>query len=159
MFKRFCYVTLALLGCAASLDAATTANATVTYTISSIDSISVSGNPGSMTINSATAGSNPTAATDATTTYSVTTNNSARKVTGQLASAMPSGVTLSVTLGAPSGGTSAGAVSLTTAAQNLVTGISSVAQGSLTITYSLSATLAASQVSGATNTVTYTLGP
>lgn len=142
-----------------SLFAATTATATVTYSIGSIDAISVSGNPGPLNINSAVAGSGPSTASDSSTTYAVTTNNSARKVTGSLATAMPTGVILSVNLEAPKGATSAGTVNLTTTSSNLVTGIANLAQGSMAITYNLSATLAAAQVSGATNTVTYTIGP
>lgn len=138
---------------------ATTATATVTYTIGSIDSITVSGNPGTLTINTATAGSTPTNAVDATTTYAVTTNNTARKVTGQVASTMPAGTTLSVNLAAPTGATSAGAVALTTTAQSLVTAIANLAQASLAITYTLAATVSAAQVTAATNTVTYTIGP
>lgn len=141
------------------LVAATTATATVTYTIGSVDAISVSGNPGTLTVNTAVAGSSLTSASDATTTYAVTTNNTARKVTGSLASNMPTGVTLTVNLTAPTGGTSTGATTLSTTAANLVTGIANIAQGSLTVTYNLSATVSASQVSNSTNTVTYTIGP
>ncbi len=138
---------------------ATTATSTVTYTVGSIDAISVSGNPGPLNVTTAVAGSAPTSATDATTTYAVTTNNTARKVTGGLASAMPTGITLTASLAAPSGGTSAGAVTLTTTATSLVTGIANVAQGSLAITYTLAASVDAAQVAGSTNTVTYTIGP
>lgn len=139
--------------------AATTATATVTYTIGSIIAISVSGNPGTLTVNSATAGSNPTSATDATTTYAVTSNVATQRVTGAVATAMPTGTTLSVNLAAPAGGTSAGTVALTTTAQSLVTGISNVASASNVITYTLAATVAAATVTNATNTVTYTIGP
>lgn len=142
-----------------SLFAATTATATVTYTIGSIDAITVSGNPGPLNVTAATAGNQPTSATDSSTTYAVTTNNTSRIVTGSVATSMPTGTSLSVNLVAPSGGSSAGAVDLTTTAQSLVTGISNVAQGSLTITYILTATVSAAQVVGATNTVTYTIGP
>lgn len=138
---------------------ATTATATVTYTISSISAITVSGNPGALNITSATAGSALPTATDTSTTYAVTTNASAQKVTGALTTNMPSGVTLAVTLAAPTGGTSAGAVNLTNVAQSLVTGITDVAQAGLQITYALSASLTATPVAAATNTVTYTIGP
>lgn len=141
------------------IEAATTATATITYTIGSIDAITVSGNPGTLTVSAAVAGSAPTSATDATTTYAVTTNNTARKITGALATVMPTGTTLTVNLGAPTGGTSAGAVTLTTTAASLVTGIANIAQGSLTITYTLAATVSATQVTAATNTLTYTVGP
>ena len=72
---------------------------------------------------------------------------------------MPTGVTLTVNLVAPTGGTSAGATTMTTTAASLVTGIANLAQSSLTVTYTLAATVSASQVTGATNTVTYTIGP
>lgn len=142
-----------------SIYAATTASATVTYTISSIDSITVSGNPAAFTINTATAGSSPTAVTDNSTTYAVTTNNTARKVTGAVSTAMPSGTTLGISLAAPTGATSAGNINMTTTAQSLVTAIANIAQASLVVNYTFTATLSASQVSAATNTVTYTVGP
>lgn len=142
-----------------NLYGATTAPATLTYTIGSINAITVSGNPGTLTINSAVAGSAPTNAVDATTTYAVTTNNTAIKVTAALSSNMPSGVTLTASLVAPTGATSAGAVSLSTTSQSLVTGIANIAQSGLSITYTLSATVSAAQVTNATNTVTYTIGP
>lgn len=160
MKKKFAFFTIAgTVLMAMSGWAATTATATVTYTIGSIIAISVSGNPGTLTVNSATAGSNPTSATDATTTYAVTSNIATQRVTGAIATAMPTGTTLSVNLAAPSGGTSAGTVALTTTAQNLVTGISNIAAAGNVITYTLAATVAAATVTNATNTVTYTIGP
>lgn len=141
------------------LNASDTAMATVTYTIGSIDSITVSGNPGTLVINSSTAGSGPDSATDSSTTYAVTTNNSVREVTAALTSNMPLGVTLTVDLVAPTGATSQGATSLSTTSASLVTGIGNLSQASLGITYVLSATVAAAQTSNATNTVTYTIGP
>jgi hypothetical protein len=138
---------------------ATTATATITYTIGSIIAISVSGNPGPLNITTAVAGSAPTSATDATTTYAVTSNITAQRVTALLASTMPTGLTLSVALAPPTGGTSTGTVALTTTSQALVTGVSNVAQSGLTITYTLAATVSAATVTAATNTVTYTIGP
>lgn len=138
---------------------AATANATVTLTISSIDSISVSGNPATLLVNSATAGNDLNNATDSSTTYAVSTNNSSRRVTASIASAMPTGLTLSIQATAPSGGTSTGSVSMSTTAAALVTGISLIANSGLSLTYTLAATLTATQVTNATNTVTYTIGP
>lgn len=148
-----------LFGCFHHSEGATTATATATYTISTIAAISISGNPAPLNITSTTAGSSLPNATDSSTTYSVTTNQTARRVTGALATTMPVGITLTVNLTAPTGGTSAGAVALTTTAQSLVTGIANVAQGGMAITYVLSATLSAVPVSAATNTLTYTIGP
>lgn len=158
-FKSTLLCSAALLLTFGALEAATTATATVTFTIGSIDAITVSGNPAALVVASATAGSGPTSATDATTTYAVTTNNTARRVTGAIDTAMPAGVTLSVALAAPTGATSAGPVALTTTAQALVTAITTLAQGSLTITYTLAATVAAAPVTAATRVVTYTIGP
>jgi hypothetical protein len=70
---------------------------------------------------------------------------------------MAAGLTLSSNLSAPAGGTSAGSQSLSTVAVDLVTGITKLAQGSLGVTYTLSATAAAGVVSSATRTVTYTI--
>jgi hypothetical protein len=140
------------------LQAATTATATITYSVQAIDTIAVSGNPAALSISSAVAGSNPNSSTDTTTTYAITTNSSvARAIQGSLSGAMPTGLTLKVSMQAPTGGTSAGSVTMTTSNANLVTGITQVAQGSLQITYTLQATPTASVVSNATVTVTYTL--
>ncbi len=160
MLKKTIYSTLVLLfGIHSFTYAATTATAIVTFTIASIDSITVSGNPAAFVINSATAGSPPTTLTDTTTTYAITTNNTARKITGAIDTAMPTGVTLSVALAAPSTGTSAGTVALSTTAANLVTAIANVAQAGLQITYTLAATVNAAPAALATRTVTYTVGP
>lgn len=134
---------------------AQTATQTVSYEVTAINEISVSGSP-SLVINDATAGSGLTSAS-ASGTYAITTNQTNRKITAQLDSNMPSGVTLAVTLAAPTGGTSAGAVSLSTTAQDVVTGVSNVNQSGLSIGYTLSATVAAGVVPAGNRTVTYTI--
>lgn len=137
---------------------AQTETQTVTYQVSAINEISVSGNPAALIVNTATAGSELTAATDATTTYAITTNESNRKITGSIDSNMPDNTTLGVTLAAPTAaGTSVGQVNLTTTAQDLVTGISTLAEGSLTISYEFSATIAAGIIASASKTVTLTV--
>lgn len=134
---------------------AQTATQTVTYEVAAVDQISVSGSP-SLVINSATAGSGLTSAS-ASGSYAVTTNGSLRKITAQLDSNMPSGVTLTANLAAPTGGTSAGVVTLSSIAADVVTGISTVDQSGLGITYGLSATVAAGVVASGNKTVTYTI--
>lgn len=122
------------------------------------DSISLSGNPGGLTISSAVAGQQPTSASNSSTTYSVATTTVVRRITGKINSAMPAGVTLSVRLTAPSGATSAGSVAMTTTTKNLVTSIPKNTNASgLSITYTLSATAAAAKVTNATKTLTLTL--
>jgi hypothetical protein len=147
--------TVALIVCASSAAAAQTANQTVTFQVDAINQIAFSGSP-SLTINTAAAGSNPTAATAAA-TWAVTTNQTGAKITASIASNMPTGLTLTVNLTAPTGGTSAGARSLSTTAVDLVTGITKIAQGSLNVGYNLAATPAAGVVASTTRTVTYTI--
>lgn len=134
-----------------------TATQTVQFQVQAINEISVSGAPGTLTINAATAGSAPNSVSDNTTTWAVTTNEASKKVTASIGVAMPTGVTLSVSLGAPTGATSAGAVSLGTVAQDVVTGISTLNQSALGITYTLSATSAAGTVASTSRTVTFTI--
>ena len=147
--------TLALMIGASSAAVAQTATQTVTFQVDAINQIAFSGSP-SLVINTATAGSAPTAATAAA-SWAVTTNQSGAKITASIGSNMPAGLTLTASLAAPTGGSSAGAQSLSTTAVDLVTSITKLAEGSLGVTYSLSATPAAGVVSSTTRTVTYTI--
>jgi len=146
-----------LFGTAPSGFAASSTTQTVTFSVSAINEISVSGNPGALTVSSATAGSAPSSATDSSTTYAITTNETNRKITGAINSAMPSGTTLAVQLAAPTGATGAGSVTLGTSAADLVTGIATLNESGKTITYTFSATTAAGTVSSSTRTVTPTI--
>lgn len=146
--------TMALLS-AAGVAQAQTAAQNVTFQVNAINQISVTGSP-SLTINTATAGSAPTAAT-ASATWAVTTNQTGAKITASINSNMPAGLTLSANLGAPAGATSAGATTLSSTSVDMVTGITKIAEGALSIGYSLSATAAAGVVSSASRTVTYTI--
>jgi hypothetical protein len=146
--------TMALLT-AASAAQAQTSTQNVTFQVNAINQIAVAGSP-SLTINTATAGSNPTAAT-ASANWAVTTNQSNAKVTARIDSDMPAGLSLTVNLGAPTGATSAGATALSSTSVDVVTGITKLAEGSLSIDYSLSATAAAGVVSSTSRTVTYTI--
>lgn len=137
--------------------AASSSTQTVTYEVQAINELSVSSATVSLTVSAATAGSAPTTATDSSTTYAITTNQATRKITGAVNTAMPAGVTLSVDLAAPTGGTGAGSTSLGTVAADLVTGISTLNESGKTITYSLAATSAAGVVASASKTVTLTI--
>ncbi|HKP75602.1 MAG TPA: hypothetical protein VJT67_08670, partial [Longimicrobiaceae bacterium] len=127
---------LAALGGRASAQA--TATQDVSFEVQAVSQLSFSGSP-ALVIAAATAGSAPTSVS-ANATYAVTTNETDRKITAQIDSDMPAGVDLTVSLAAPSGGTSAGAVSLSTTAHDVVTGISTLNASGLGVTYSLSAT-------------------
>jgi CheY-like chemotaxis protein len=145
-----------MVGSAAAANAQTTANQSVAFQVDAINQISVTGSP-SLIINSATAGSGPTSATSATSTWAVTTNQSTAKITAAINTAMGTGLTLWTTLAAPTGATSAGAKSLSTTAVDVVTGITKLAQSGMTITYQLDATAAAGVITSTTRTVTYTI--
>ncbi|UCB52267.1 MAG: hypothetical protein JSV10_09830 [Candidatus Zixiibacteriota bacterium] len=135
------------------------ATQSVSYEVSAINEIEVSGDPGALVVNTATAGSEPNAATDATTTWDITTNGGtdAKKLTGATDTDMPANTTLEINLTAPTGATSPGDVTLSATAADLVTLIDSVAESGLSITYTLSATVAAGVVTAASKTVTLTL--
>lgn len=136
---------------------AQTATQTVTYQVDAINQISVSGAAIGLHITTATAGSAPTSVTDGSTTWAVTTNQSGAKITAAINSDMPSGVTLTLTLGAPTGATSAGAVALSHTAADVVTGITKLNESGLSVSYDLAATSAAGVVNSATKTVTLTI--
>jgi hypothetical protein len=130
----------------------------VTIVVSDINEIAVSSGSLTLTINSATAGSAPDGDTDATTSYSITTNGSSKKITAALGVAYATGISLALTLGAPTGATSAGAKTLTTTAQDMVTGITKLAESGVSISYTASATAAAvSNGAGEAQTVTLTV--
>jgi hypothetical protein len=128
---------------------------TVTFAVNSVNQISFSGTP-SLTVQTASAGSDPTPATDATSSWNVTTNQSGAKISASIPSAMPAGLTLHVNLAAPTGATSAGLTALGTGAVDLVTGIAKQKGTTLSVTYELDATVVAGVVSG-TKVVTYTI--
>jgi hypothetical protein len=144
------------IGVSSTVASAQTATQTVTFAVNAINQISATGSP-SLTVTTATAGSQPTAATDASSTWAVTTNQTGAKISASIATAMPTGLTLSVNLAAPSGATSAGLTALGTVAVDLVTTITKVAQLGMTATYELAATAAAGVVGSSTKVVTYTI--
>jgi len=132
------------------------ATQTVTFAVNAVNQIAVTGSP-SLTITTAVAGSAPTSVTDATAKWAVTTNQTAAKVTASIDLDMPTGLTLSATLVAPSVGTSAGIKALSSTAVDVVSGMTKVAGSNLGITYTLDATTAAGVVGTSTRTVTYTV--
>jgi hypothetical protein len=135
--------------------ASATSTQTVDYEVTAINEIDITGAP-TLTVNAATAGSAPNQATDATTTYAMTTNQT-RKITGALDTAMLAGLTLKANLTAPSTGSSAGAVELSEVAVDLVSGIAPVAESGLGIDFSLDATVVAGVIASADKTLTLTI--
>lgn len=135
------------------------ATQTVTFSIEPISEISVSGDPPSLIATSATAGGNPADVTDTSTSYAVTTNGSSEKVVVNINSPMPDGTMLCIMATAPAGATSVGNVDLDTTDQNLVTGITQVAQANLQITYIFESTASAGVIASTSRVVTFTLSP
>ncbi|MCE2982809.1 MAG: hypothetical protein LW832_04495 [Parachlamydia sp.] len=141
------------------LYASATSTQVVTFSVSAIEAISVSGNPAPLNITAALPGSPPHSATDSLTSYSLTSNLFGETITGSIDVAMPANTSLSIRLAAPIGAASSGPVDLTTTPKNLVTSIGPVAQSNLPISYTLSAGASATPFSSTTRTVTLTLGP
>ena len=153
---------IALLSFAAAGMAQDTDNHTVTISVSAVNEIDVSDAEVILTINSATAGSDLDAASDATSTLDWTTNETSQKITVEINNAYSTGVTVTVTPGTPSGtGTAVGtpsgsAVTLSTTAADLVTAITE-AYAQCSLTYEVSASVTAGTVSSESRTVTYTI--
>lgn len=120
--------------------------------------LSVSGSPATLTISSATAGSQPATLTNNATTYTVSALPLLpKKITAQINTNMPAGVTLTVLLVAPSGATNAGRVALDNIARDVVSNITNALPQARTIEYQLSATVSAGVIPSSTRTVTFTL--
>lgn len=147
---------VAILGAAGKANAQTDTN-TITYSIEQVSLVNVAGDV-TLTINSGTAGGGLTSATG-NTTYSITNNftTSGVKLTGALNTAMPTGTTLKLTVSAPSSGSSAGEKTLSTTAQDLVTGIGAVDQSGVSMNFTLEGTVDAGVVNSSTKTLTFTL--
>ncbi|MEO8337494.1 MAG: hypothetical protein ABI664_21135 [bacterium] len=124
-----------------------------------IVTLSVTASPAAMTINSVlAAGSQPTSRTDASTSYRLTSLFAPdKKITAQLNSPMPTGMTLTANLAAAGGGTSNGAIALDATARDMVIEIGAALFSTSTIAYVLSATVAAGVVPSQSRTVALTI--
>ncbi len=156
LLKKLILSLVGIIG-ASTLAGAQTATQTVTFAVNAINQIAFAGAP-SLTITTAVAGSDPTAVTDATSTWAVTTNQTGSKINATIPSNMPAGVTLDVSLAAPGGASSSGFQTLTTAVSaDLVTTLTKLKGSALAVTYRLNATPAAGVVGSGTRVVTYTI--
>jgi hypothetical protein len=157
MMSRHRFVLAAALVAASAVPAfAQTATQTVTFQVDAINQISVTGSP-SLTITAAVAGGAPTTVTSTGHSWAVTTNQTGAKITASIPTAMPAGLTLSATLTAPAGATSAGLKALGVTAVDMVTTITKLNATGLALSYQLDATAAAGVVTAATRVVTYTI--
>jgi hypothetical protein len=155
------FIAVALLGLTGALMAQANDNHTVTVVVSAISAINVD-NDLTLTINAATAGSEPDAVSNSTTCNLFWTQNGAtsRKIQVKAGAALPTGVTLSVLAqgivkvgsGAP---TAAGTVNLTASDQDFLTTVHKSA-GTCDLNYTADADMDAAVQSNAI-TVTYTI--
>jgi len=154
-FKNI-FALAALLTLTASVSTAQSNKAThsVSVNVAEIAVISVSGDV-SMRIATATAGQAPDPVS-AKSTYNVTTNGKDKKISAELDKDMPEGLTLSATMDAPEGATSAGKRALSKKAVDLVSKIEQVRGTGLGLTYEAVATVEADP-DNVTRTVTYTI--
>ncbi len=131
-------------------------NHQVTVTVTAINEVVISGGNVTLTINSATSGSDPDDAVDNTTCdLEWTTNETSKKIT--VATSLASqNFTLKVVAQNVTGGTAATEATLTTTAADFVTGIATTT-GSCDLQYTASATAAQGTGSDTHTTVTYTL--
>ena len=144
-----CFV-LAGLGIAAS-----SGNHSATVQVNAINEMGISGGNITLTINSATAGSEPDAQSDNTTCdLQWTTNEASKKITVATDNGTPN-FTLKILAENVSGGTATSEVTLSTTATDFVASISTTV-GSCDLKYTASATAAQGTGSDA-HTVTYTL--
>ena len=160
----FVIVASLIIGINATAQAASSTTQSFSYQVSEVSEITVSGNPGSLIISTATAGSDPTGVSDSSTSYAITANGTNKKITGQITTggALPAGVTLKANLLATGFGTGGTDVDISDAAvHNLVTGITkakaSQGSGNTTITYKLDATADAGIVGPTAIVVTLTI--
>jgi hypothetical protein len=156
--KATTFLTIGAVIALASVSSASaqTATQTVTFQVTAINQVAVTGTP-SLTINAAAAGSAPTSVTSSGNTWSVTTNQTGASITASIPTVMPVGLTLSANLIAPAGATSTGLTALGTTAVNVVTGITKLNAAGLSLSYQLDATSAAGVVASGTRVVTYTI--
>jgi hypothetical protein len=137
--------------------AASSAIQIINIPVATITAFTTSGNPSAFIINTAIPGMQPTDEVNATTTYSISTNESNKKITGMLNNNMPANTYLKIRLAAPSGATSTGDVILTTRPADLVTGITKIAESGKIITYTFSSTVAAGMITSGRRTVILTV--
>lgn len=129
-------------------------NHQVTVTVNAINELAVTGGDITLTISTATPGSNPDAVSDNTCGLLWTTTEASKKIT-VVTDQAAANYTLKVEATSVSGGTSAGQLTLTNVAQNFVTGVATTI-GSCTLSYDASAT-AAQGAGTVVHVITYTI--
>ena len=140
------------------LVAQTTANQSVTLEVKPVTKISVSGNPGPLTITDAVAGSPVMSVEDNSTSYNITTNMDNMKIVASIDNPMPAGTKLEMSI-ASTNGLSSGIVDVSSASSpvNVVTGISRGTDAGQSISYLFTADAVVGGISGEARVITLTL--
>jgi hypothetical protein len=160
MIAKFAGRTVAVLGLMAGMATAAGAQTqTVNFEVKPINQFSITSTAVTLTVTTATAGNDPDPVSDASSVWAITTNQTNAKISANIPTDMPAGVTLAVLLGQPAGATSTSKNLASGAAQDLVTGITKLKATGLTVTYTLSATAAAGVIPADSRVVTYTMTP
>lgn len=121
--------------------------------------LSVTGTMPTLSVTSATAGSEPAPVIGTGSQYRVKVNKNAgpQRLTASISAAMPAGVTLTLEAAPTTGATSLGPVTLSTTARDLVTNITNTAFESQNLTYTFTVTVAAGVLPLSSRTVTLTV--
>ncbi|HEV7991519.1 MAG TPA: hypothetical protein VGP25_06810 [Gemmatimonadaceae bacterium] len=149
--------TVMLLSSVGSAAAQQMATQTVTFRVNPISELAISGSPAPIVVDAPRTSERRSYASVGGTSYAITTNEENQKISAALDHPMPNGVELVVALGAPSGATSKGVVTLSTHAADVVTSIPPGAARALPITYTLSASDLARRGASGTRIITYTV--
>ncbi|HXT13993.1 MAG TPA: hypothetical protein VN706_00085 [Gemmatimonadaceae bacterium] len=132
------------------------ATQTISFRVEPINQISVQGSP-VLTVRDAIPGGPLSSVTVDGSTWSVTTNSTGAKITANLDQDLPAGLTLSVSLGAPTGAASAGLQVLRTTPVDVVANVSRTAAADLPIRYRLDAAITSGVVVEGTRHIVFTI--
>ncbi|MFH1452375.1 MAG: hypothetical protein ABIH00_00110 [Armatimonadota bacterium] len=154
--KKLLIILIAIAFMSAAAFAGSTDTQTVYYEIDAINEIAFDADE-TLTINFATAGTEPDRDI-AECTYAITTNETAgKKLTGAINANMPGDTDLMVTAAAPTGGSGSGQVTLNTTAATLVASIETVAESGIAYSITLDANVAAGLPADGSRVLTFTL--
>lgn len=160
MFRTFISIAALILVLipVSALHAQGTAQQSVSLAVMAVTKIAVSGNPGSLVLSDAVAGSPEMSAEDRSTTYSLTTNLDNMKIVASIDSPMPAGTRLMMNMESVRG-LSSGLVDISSATTpvDVVTGLTKGSESARQIAYVFSADAAVGAVPSQSRTITLTL--
>ena len=137
---------------------AQTATQTVTFSVVSSSQASISSVAMPMTVRTVSTKRTSTSASVAGSSYAIATNESNQKISASLSEALPSGLSLAVSLSPPAGAASRGVTQLGATATDVVTGISAADAASLPLVYTLTASGVPARSNSRVVTYTFTSG-